>query len=82
MRKLKLNEGWLRGIEPFIFFGELNASRTDGTPLTDGDRLFVSRNKEELVFEIKDLTYGPRVRFESFIEDRQLNPYKRISNDK
>ena len=67
MRKLKLHEGWRRGIEPFLFFDELNVTRDDGAPLTDDDRTFVSQNREELIFEIKDLTYGPRVSFDGFL---------------
>ena len=55
-----LKQAWGKGLEIFLYGNKLQARRKDG-PLTDGDKIFLNENKLELVFEIKDLTYGPRV---------------------
>ena len=65
-----LREYWQRGIEPFLFFGELSAHRIDKTPLTESDRIFIRMNKTEIVREIKGALHGQRVSFDKFLEDR------------
>ena len=70
METLPLKECYQRGLSVFLFFDELNASRDDGEPLTENDRGFLRENRDFLIFEIKDQTYGPRVSFDLFLEDR------------
>lgn len=71
MKMLRL--AWANGLEPFLYDGKLQARRKNG-PLTDADKNFLQENKDWLIFELKDLTYGPRVCFDRFIEDRRCNP--------
>jgi len=64
-----LRKAWSEDLEVFLYDGKLNARRSDG-PLTDGDKAFLKKNKDELIFELKDISYGPRVSFDQFILDR------------
>lgn len=65
-----LKRCWSRGVEPFLFFGELSAHRIDKAPLTDSDRLFIRMNKTEIIEEIKNITAGERITFDQFVIDR------------
>ena len=47
-----LNKSWQRGIEPFLFFGEFTAHRTDRKPLTEADKDFLEINKPLIIEEI------------------------------
>ncbi len=44
---------WQRGLTVFLYFGELNATRDDGAPLAQADRIFIRMNKTEIIEEIK-----------------------------
>ncbi len=63
-----LKNCWRRGIEPFLYFGELSAHRIDRVPLTESDRVFIRMNKPEIVREIETLLDGERVSFDRFID--------------
>ena len=66
-----LQNCWQRGIEPFLFFGELSAHRIDRAPLTEADRVFIRKNKAEIVREIKTLLDGERINFDQLQDDRR-----------
>ena len=69
-----LKKCWQRGIEPFLFFGELNAHRIDGASLTEPDRIFTRMNKTEIIEEIRNISSGTSIDgdefFKPFLEDR------------
>ena len=70
-----LKKCWRRGIEPFLFFGELNAHRIDRASLTDTNRAFIRTNKQIIIEEIRNLSTGKRISgeefFKPFLENRQ-----------
>ena len=70
-----LKKCWWRGIEVFLFYGELNAHRMDNKPLTDTDRLFIRTNKLIIIEEIRSPSTGKRISgeefFKPFLEDCQ-----------
>ena len=74
----KLKECYRRGLEVFLFFGELNAGRDDGKPLTEDDRVFLKKNKPEIVLELGSLLDGVKVSYDSFLEDRRQLPAVKI----
>ena len=71
-----LRQCWRREIEAFLFFGELNARRITGTPLTEADRIFIRMNKPEIIEEIKSISAGKRISgkelYGALLEDRQI----------
>lgn len=67
-----LKKCWQRGIEPFLFFDELQAHRIDREPLTESDQLFIRTNKIEIILEIRNIAEGERINFDKFLEDRKV----------
>ena len=61
-----LHECWRRGIEIFLYFGELTAHRVVGSLLTDGDRKFIRVNKPYIIEEIRSISAAPRISGENF----------------
>lgn len=68
MRLLKM--AWAEGLEVFLYNDKLNVRRGEG-PLTDAGKRFIQKYKDDLTFEIKNLTYGPRINFDAFLEGRE-----------
>jgi len=63
MRLMKIARS--EGLEVFLYVGKLNARRND-RKLTDTDKLFLKKNKVELISEIRDLSSGTRISGEDF----------------
>ena len=53
------------GLDVFLYFGKLNARRTDGL-LTASDKSFLTKHKDELIKELKNLTAGIKIEGEQF----------------
>ena len=50
---------WASGLDVFLYDGKLNARRSDG-PLTDRDKSFLTKHKDELIKELN--SYSTRTR--------------------
>ena len=61
-----LKKCWQRGIEPYLFFGQPEAQRTKGQPLTDSDRILLQVNRLDIIKELKNLSAGDRIEGERF----------------
>ena len=61
-----LRHCWKVGLEPFLFFDEPEARRTDDQPLTDSDRAFLEDNRRDIIKELKGLSVGTRTEGEEF----------------
>ena len=61
-----LKKCWKRGLEPFLFFGEPEARRTDNQPLTDSDRIFLKVNRLDIIKELNSYSTGTRIEGKEF----------------
>ncbi len=80
MRLLKL--AYSEGLEVFLYNGKLNAWRRDGT-LTNGDKRFLTKHKDDLISEIKGPSSSIRINGEDFygrglMEDAAVRSKKTI----
>jgi hypothetical protein len=60
------------GIEIYLYGGELSAHCRDGSDLPTAVVDFIKLYKDEIIFDLADSIYGPRVNFDQFILDRGL----------